>query len=86
MPLPDACNPLEESTAAGSNGTRNMHQPVLSDGEDQDPENHELIFEEKNEEETPSGIVGLMFNNTIVSAFDAANNRVEVPFHEKILM
>ena len=86
MLLADACNALGESTTAGLNGKSNICQPVLSDKEDEDPENHELIFEVKSDGEVPPGIVGLMFDNKIVRALDAANNAVDVPRHEQILM
>jgi len=86
MPLADARNALEESTAAGLNGKSNIRKPVLGDGEDEDPENHELIFEETNVDEVPDGIVGLMFDNKHVTAYDAANNAVVVPRHEQVLM
>ena len=86
MPRVDACNSLDEFTAAGLNVKSKIRQPVLRDGEDEDPENHEQIFEEQFDDEVPAAIVGLMFDNRTVRAKDAANNEVEVPLHEKVLM
>jgi len=86
MPRVDACNSLDEFTAAGLNVKSKIRQPVLRDGEDEDPENHEQIFEEQFDDEVPDAIVGLMFDNRTVRAKDAAHNEVEVPLHEKVLM
>ena len=86
MPRVDVCNSLDEFTSAGLNVKSKIRKPILGDGEDQDPENHELIFEEHFDGKVPDAIVGLMFDNKIVYAYDAANNRVEVPLYEKVLM
>jgi len=85
MPRVDICNSLDEFTAAG-NVKSKIRQPILGDGEDEDPENHELIFEEKFDDKMPNAIVGLMFDNKMVSAFDSNRNMIELRLHEKVLM
>ena len=60
MPRADVCKALEESTdASGEQG--NIRPPILGNYEDEDPMNHEVIFEEKYTAEAPEGVVGLMF-------------------------
>jgi hypothetical protein len=86
MPRADVCNSLAENTVAGLNVKRKVRLPILGDGEDEDPENHELIFEETFQGEVPDAIVGLMFNDKTVRARDASNNDVEVQLWEKVLM
>ena len=82
----DVENSLDLHTAAGKVTTTKTRLPVLADGEDQDPENYERIFEEKFDGKVPDAIVGLMFDNKLVYANDAMNNSVEVPMWEKVLM
>lgn len=82
----DVENSLDLHTAAGKVTTTKTRLPVLADGEDQDPENYEQIFEEKFDGKVPDAIVGLMFDNKLVYATDAMNNSVEVPMWEKVLM
>jgi len=86
MPRVDICNSTMERTAAGMNAKRKIRQPVLADGEDEDPENYELIFEEAFNEKVPDAIVGLMFDDLKVRAKDALNNDVEVQMWKKVLM
>ena len=86
MPREDISNSLAVNTVAGLQGQTKLRSPILGNGEDQDPENHELIFEEKFEGEMPDAVVGLMFSNQIVGAKDALNNDVEVPRWEAVLM
>ena len=86
MPREDVENALELHTAQGMNVKTKVRSPILGVGEDEDPENHEQIFEEKFEGEVGTAIVGLMFNNNIVKAVDAMNNSIEVPLWEKVLM
>ena len=86
MPREDISNSLAENTIAGLQGQTKLRSPILGNGEDQDPKNHELIFEEKFEGDMPDAVVGLMFNNQIVRAKDALNNDVEVPRWEAVLM
>ena len=82
----DVENSLDLHTAAGKVTTTKTRLPVLADGEDQDPENYEQIFEEKFDGKVPDAIVGLMFDNKLVYVTDAMNNSVEVPMWEKVLM
>lgn len=86
VPLVDASNSLEQFTEAGRNYRGNVRRPLLSEGEDEDPENHEAIYEDEFLGETPDMCVGLMFDNKVVHCKDALNNEIEVPLHEKILM
>jgi len=87
MPRVDVCNSLDKHTAEGKSGKSKVRRPILADGEDEDPEQHERIFEEEWEaDEVPESIVGLMFDSKLVSATDAMNNRVEVALWEKVLM
>lgn len=86
MPRVDACKPLDIHTAAGMNVKSKVRQPVLGNGEDEDPENYEAIFEEKYDGKMPDAIVGLMFTNKLVSASDRNGNIIELPLHEKVLM
>ena len=58
MPREDICNSLELHTAAGLNVKSKIRQPILADGEDEDPENYEQIFEEKFDDVVPDAIVG----------------------------
>ena len=82
----DVSNSLVEHTAAGLNVKSKLLQPILNDGEDQDPENHEQVFEETFDGKMPDAIVGLMFDNKTVRALDAMDNEIEVPLWEKVLM
>lgn len=86
MSREDVCNCLDEHTVASLNVKTKARSPVLSDGEDQDPENHEKIFEEKFNGKVPDAVVGLMFDNKIVRATDAMNNAVDVHLWHKVLM
>lgn len=86
MPHEDISNSLKESTVASLQGQIKLRSPILGNGEDQDPENHELIFEEKFQGDMPDAVVGLMFSNQIVGAKDALNNDVDVPRWEAVLM
>jgi len=86
MPREDICNSLMEHTAAGTNFKSKIRQPVLADGEDEDPENYERIFEETFNDKVPDAIVGLMFDNKMVRTTDALNNPVEVLMWEKVMM
>ena len=86
MPPEDISNPLAECTVAGLNVKKMLRSPILGNGDDEDPENHEMIFEETFQGEVTEAIVGLMFDDKTVRAKDAANNDVEVPLWEGILM
>ena len=86
MPRDDVCNSLAENTVAGLTVKSKVRSPILGEGEDEDPENHEMIFEETFQGEVPGAIVGLMFHDKTVRARDASNNDVEVPLWEKVLM
>ena len=74
QPTGGISNSLAENTVASLQGQTKLRSPILGNGEDQDPENHELIFEEKFEGDMPDAVVGLMFSNQIVWAKDALNN------------
>jgi len=82
----DACNSLGQFTSTALDGKSKRRRPILRDGEDQDPENYEQVFEEHFDDEVPDAVVGLMFDNKTVYAIDAANNQVEVPLYKKVLM
>jgi hypothetical protein len=86
MPRDDVCNSLAENTVAGLTVKSKVRSPILGDGEDEDPENHEMIFEETFQEDVPDAVVGLMFDDKTVSAKDAANNDVDVKLWEKVLV
>lgn len=86
VPREDVNNPLAECTVAGLNVKKMLRSPILGNGEDEDPENREMIFEETFQGEVPEAIVGLMFDDKNVNAHDVANNVVEVPLWEGILM
>jgi hypothetical protein len=85
MPHEDVHNSLTENVA-GLTVKSKVRLPILSEGEDEDPENHEMIFEETFQGEVPGAIVGLMFHDKTVRARDVSNNDVEVPLWEKVLM
>lgn len=86
MPRDDVCNSLMEYTTAGLNVKSKVRQPVLTNGEDEDPQNYEQIFEEKFNGKVPDQVVGLMFDSKWVRATDALNNDVDVQLWEKVLM
>lgn len=86
MPRVDACNPLEENTAAGMTVKSKTRQPILADGEDEDPANHEAIYEETFNGKVPDALVGLMFASKFTWTKDAMNNDIEVELWEKVLI
>ena len=86
MSREDVANSLAEYTVAGLDVKKKLRSPILGNGEDENPENHEMIFEESYQGEMPDAIVGLMFDDKIVRAKDASKNDVEVPLWEKVLM
>ncbi|KAL7545543.1 hypothetical protein ACHAWF_008893 [Thalassiosira exigua] len=86
MPREDACNALDEKASVSANVMRKICEPVLSVDEDEDPENYERIFEESFDGKIPDAIVGLMFDDKVVSVTDATKNSVAVPLWEGVLM
>jgi len=86
MPREDANNPLEIQTVAAQTSKGKVRIPVLEDGEDQDPENYEQIFEEEFDEnnKVPDAIVGLMFKSDNVY-FREKDENIECLLYEKVL-
>ena len=86
MPRVDVNKPLARQTVAGMSVNSMAREPILGEGEDEDPENYEAIFEQNYVGKMPEAIVGLMFDSKTVTAYDGNNNSVEVALWEKVLM
>eukprot|EP00970_Alexandrium_tamarense_P012103 scaffold2748_cov193-Alexandrium_tamarense.AAC.11 len=80
IPQEDASN-MSCRTVGASKAMHKVRQPVLEDGEDEDPSSREKIFEEVFNGEIPDTIVGLQFAQHDVNF---KNNRV--PLWDKVLM
>lgn len=81
IPQVDATS-LGEQTVTASTKKHTVRDPVLNEGEDEDPENYDLVFEEVYDKEVmPDTIIGLKF-----AAQDVRFNEMEVPLWERVLM
>ncbi len=69
--------------AATRNATR---RPVLEEGEEDDTEEYERVFEEKYDGDAPNLLVGLEFPKRFLSICSrSANESVPIPFWEYVL-
>jgi hypothetical protein len=80
VPQIDALS-LGEQTVSASAKKHVVRDPLLDDGEDEDPENYEQIFEEVFHGRMPDTIVGLLFD-----AKEVIFKNTRVQLWEKVLM
>lgn len=81
IPQVDAVS-IEQVTVTSSKKKHTVRDPVLEEGEDEDPENYEQVFEEVyDKEDMPDTIIGLTFKRS-----NTRFKELEVPLWEKVLM
>lgn len=81
IPQVDATS-LEENTVTALMRKHTVREPVLSEGEDEDPEQYEAIFEEVyDKNDLPDTIIGIQFKRINVQFKDEV-----VALWEKVLM